>query len=163
MKTLAWLLGLVGLLATFACPAARAQTYHPNPALGEKLAKTPYITQPSNPGGKNILDNSCIYKDSFALSPSETVLDHCDATAATAAFTAKYGRPDVATPEPGGKTALEYFLLHNDNSYHVKVFVDCAGGKTETFAMVECKRERNRAKPAPPPDRRSFWKKVTPF
>lgn len=145
-----------------ACPPLRAQEppYRPFPALGEMLSKKLYIAQPSNPGGKNILDNSCIYKDSFSLSPSDEVLDRCDAAAATAQFTAKYGRPDATAPAPGGKTLLEYRLLHNENDYYVKVFIGCAGGKTESFAMVECKREKNRAKPGPPRDNRPFWKKI---
>ncbi|WP_300156980.1 hypothetical protein [Solidesulfovibrio sp.] len=158
------------LAATFACLAvlcsagpALAQTYHPNPALGELLSKTLYIVQPTNPGGKNILDNSCIYKDSFSLSPSKPVLEQCDAARGTAEFVAKYGRPDATAPAPGDKTLLEYFLLFNDNSYHVKMFVGCADGKTETFAMVECKVEKNRAKPGPPKDKKPFWKQISPF
>ena len=128
------------------------------------LAKTKYIAQPANVGGKNILDNSCIYKDSFSLSPSKMELETCDVAKATADFTAKYGRPDATAPAPGGKTLLEYFLLFNDNSYHVKVFVGCSGGKTETFAMVECKVEKNRAKPGPPPkEGKPFWKQLSPF
>ncbi|WP_428566134.1 MAG: hypothetical protein ACP59X_05815 [Solidesulfovibrio sp. DCME] len=152
------------LLVVCCCRPALAQTYHPNPALGEMLAKLPYIAQSNNAGGRNILDNSCIFKDSFSLSPSKEVAKQCDAARATAEFTAKYGPPDATSPAPGGKTQLEYFLLFNENSYHVKVFVGCADGKTETFAMVECKVEKNRAKPGPPPkEARDFWKKLSPF
>ena len=159
---------MVATLCFFAtllcCRPALAQPYHPYPALGELLAKTKYIAQPANVGGKNILDNSCIYKDSFSLSPSKMELETCDVAKATADFTAKYGRPDATAPAPGGKTLLEYFLLFNDNSYHVKVFVGCSGGKTETFAMVECKVEKNRAKPGPPPkEGKPFWKQLSPF
>lgn len=151
---------LAGLL--WAGPAL-AQNYHPNPALGEMLAKLPYIAQSNNAGGRNILDNSCIFKDGFSLSPSKEVAKQCDVARGTAEFTAKYGPPDASAPAPGGKTLLEYFLLHNDNSYHVKVFVGCADGKTETFAMVECKVEKNRAKPTPRKEERDFWKKLSPF
>jgi hypothetical protein len=152
--------------AVVLCWAAKApaQTYHPNDALGELLVKTQYIAQSNNAGGRNILDNSCIFKESFSLSPSKVVLEQCDVARGTAEFTAKYGPPDASAPAPGGKTMLEYFLLFKENSYHVKVFVGCAGGKTETFAMVECKIEKNRAKPGPSPkERKSFWKQLSPF
>lgn len=145
-----------------AMPAA-AQDFHPYPELGEKLAKTPYLSQPANTGGRNILDNSCIYKDSFALSPNEPLAETCAVPAEVAKFTAKYGQPATSTPAPGGKTMLEYFLLFHNNSYHVKVFIGCAGGKTESFAMVECKVEKERARSGPPKDKKSFWKKLAPF
>ena len=164
----AFLPGLFAVLVALAvwAPPIRvlAQDFRPNAALGELLAHTPYVKSRTNPGGGNILDNSCIYKDSFSLSPSKMELETCDVAKATADFTAKYGRPDATAPAPGGKTLLEYFLLHNDNSYHVKVFVGCSGGKTETFAMVECKVEKNRAKPGPPPkEGKPFWKQLSPF
>lgn len=158
-----WTLVLVVLALLGASPAV-AQNYHPDPALGDMLAKTPYLAESNNPGGKNILDNSCIYKNGFSLSPSKLTPGTCDPGRAVAEFTAKYGPPDATAPAPGGKTLLEYFLLFNDNSYHVKVFVGCAEGQTETFAMVECKVERNRAKPGPPPrERKPFWKQLSPF
>jgi hypothetical protein len=153
-------LAVLALLPAAGPARAQEPAFHPNAALGEMLAKKLYITQPTNPGGKNILDNSCIYKDSFSLSPSEELLDRCDLPAATGQFTAKYGRPDATSPAPGGKTLLEYFLLFNENEYHVKIFLGCAAGKTEAFAMVECKRERNRAKPGPPKDNRPLWKRI---
>ncbi|MFU2209378.1 hypothetical protein [Solidesulfovibrio sp. C21] len=143
-------------------PAA-AQDFRPNQALGDLLSKKSYIAQPNNAGGKNILDNSCIFKDSFALSPSEPLDETCNIQAAVAKFTTQYGQPATTAPAPGGKTILEYFLLYNNNSYHVKIFLGCSGGKTESFAMVECKVERNRAKPGPPKDKKSFWKKISPF
>ena len=147
------------LLTLLAAPV-RGQDYRPNTALGELLAKKEYIRSNTNPGGKSILENSCIYKDSFSLSPSEPLLDHCDVAAATAQFTAKNGLPDLVTDAPGGKKVLEYHLLHNENSYFVKIYIGCAAAKTEVFAMVECKVEKNRAKPGPPPDRRPFWQKM---
>ncbi|UJX39375.1 hypothetical protein K9F62_11605 [Desulfovibrio sp. JY] len=143
-------------------PAA-AQDFRPNQALGDMLSKKPYIAQPNNAGGKNILDNSCIFKDSFALSPSEPLDETCNIPAAVAKFTSQYGQPANTAPAPGGKTMLEYFLLYNNNSYHVKIFLGCASGKAEFFAMVECKVERNRAKPGPPKDKKSFWKQLSPF
>lgn len=142
---------------------AQAQDYRPNPALGAILAKKPFIETKTNPGGKGILDNSCIYKDSFSLSPSEVVLDRCDVAGATARFTAQNGPPDQASDAAGGKKLLEYRLLHNENSYLVKVYFSCAQDKTEQFVMVECKKEKNRAKPGRPPDERPFWKKLSPF
>lgn len=150
---------------------ARAQTpaptpakdYRPNAALGQALAKKPFIETKTNPGGKGILDNSCIYKESFSLSPSEIVSEHCDAAGAAAKFTGQYGPPDQASDADGGKKLLEYRLLHNENSYLVKIYFGCAQGKTEQFALVECKNEKNRAKPGRPPDERPFWKKMSPF
>lgn len=150
-----------GLLVLLPGPA-NSQDYRPNAELGETLAKKPYIKTKTNPGGKGILDNSCIYKDSFALTPSETVLDRCDVAAATAQFIAKNGPPAQASEAPGGKKTLEYRLLHNENSYLVTYHIGCAGEKTELFAMVECKHEKNRAKPGPPPDKRPFWKNMLP-
>jgi len=149
--------------ATLAAGPALAQDYQPNAALGQALAKKPFIETKTNPGGKGILDNSCIYKDSFALSPSEVVLDRCDLAGATAKFTTQYGPADQASDAAGGKKLLEYRLLHNENSYLVKVYFSCAKETTEQFAMVECKVEKNRAKPGRPPDGRPFWKKLSPF
>jgi hypothetical protein len=152
------------LLVFAVCFPALAQDFRPNQALGEKLSKTPYIAQPANPGGKSILDNSCIYKESFSLSPNETVnKETCAVPAAVAKFTAQYGQPAASAPAPGGKTMLEYFLLFNNNSYHVKVFIGCEGAKTETFAMVECKVEKNRVRPELPKDKKPFWKSISPF
>jgi|GEM_PF-1871543 len=155
---------LAALLAVLCCAAqAAAQTaptaqtplpYRPNEALGEKLAKTPFVASPSSPGGKDILGNSCIYKDTFSLSPSEELLEHCDIPAALARFTAKYGPPAQAGEAPGGKKLLEYHLEYKDNQYHVRYFVGCAAGKTEAFAMVECTREKNRVMPGGPPGKR---------
>jgi len=161
MRNMALFIGLALLVVLAVTPAlAQEPACHPNEALGAMLSKKPYITQPTNPGGKNILDNSCIYKDSFSLSPSEELLDRCAIPEGTSQFTAKYGPPDATSQAPGGKTLLEYFLRHNENDYHVKIFIGCAAAKTEAFAMVECKREKNRAKPGPPPDNRPFWKKI---
>jgi len=142
---------------------AQAQDYRLNDALGQALTKKPYIETKTNPGGRGILDNSCIYKDSFSLTPSEVVLDHCDVAGATAKFIAQYGPPEQTSDAAGGKKLLEYRLLHNENSYLVKIYLSCAQDKTEQFAMVECKNEKNRAKPGPPPDNRPFWKKISPF
>ncbi|MHC1790150.1 hypothetical protein [Solidesulfovibrio sp.] len=150
-----------GLTLALLAGPAHGQDYRPNAVLGEALAKQPYIKTKTNPGGKGVLDNSCIYKDSFSMTPSETVLDRCDVAAATAEFTAKYGPPAQTAPAPGGKMSLEYHLLHNENSYLIKYYLGCAGDKTERFAMVECRQEKNRAKPGPPPDNRSLWKKLT--
>ena len=150
-------------LLLWAAPAL-AQDYRPNAALGELLAHTPYVKSGTNPGGKNVLENSCIYKESFSLSPNETVnKEACAVPAAVAKFTAQYGQPAASAPAPGGKTMLEYFLLFNDNSYHVKVFIGCEGAKTETFAMVECKVEKNRVRPELPKDKKPFWKSISPF
>lgn len=149
--------------ATLAAGPALAQDYHPNDALGQALAKKPFIETKTNPGGKGILDNSCIYKDSFALSPSEVVLERCDLAGGTAKFTTQYGPADQASDAGGGKKLLEYRLLHNENSYLVKVYFSCAQNTTEQFAMVECKVEKNRAKPGRPPDGRPLWKKLSPF
>ncbi|MFP5260222.1 MAG: hypothetical protein ACLGQH_14465 [Acidobacteriota bacterium] len=161
----------VALAAVLLLPAgpARAQApvqakdYRPNAALGQALAKKPFIETKTNPGGKGILDNSCIYKESFSLSPSEVVLDHCDVAGATAKFTGQYGPPEQASDADGGKKLLVYRLLHNENSYLVKIYIECSQGKTEQFALVECKNEKNRAKPGRPPDERPFWKKLSPF
>lgn len=142
---------------------APAKDYRPNAALGQALAKKPFIETKTNPGGKGILDNSCIYKESFSLGPSEVVSEHCDVAGATAKFTGQYGPPEQASEADGGKKLLVYRLLHNENSYLVKIYIGCAQGKTEQFALVECKNEKNRAKPGRPPDERSFWKKMSPF
>jgi hypothetical protein len=153
---------LVLTVLLVAAAPARGQEYRPHPALGETLSKKEYIRSKTNPGGKSILENSCIYKDSFSLSPSDTLLDRCDVAAATAQYTAQQGLPDLVTDAQGGKKVLEYRLIHNENSYFVKIYIGCTGGKTEAFAMVECKNEKNRAKPGPPPDNRPFWEKVMP-
>ena len=157
------LAGAVALAAVLAAGPALAQDYHPNDALGQALTKKPYIQTKTNPGGRGILDNSCIYKDSFSLTPSEVVLEHCDVAGAAAKFIAQYGPPNQASDAAGGKKLLEYRLLHNENSYLVKVYFSCAQDTTEQFAMVECKNEKNRAKPVPPADNRPFWKKISPF
>ncbi|BAH76202.1 hypothetical protein [Solidesulfovibrio magneticus] len=150
-------------LSPWAIPALTlAQDYRPNTALGELLAHMPYVKSGTNPGGKNVLENSCIYKDSFSISPSKEVLERCDVAGAVAEFTAKNGPPDLVSEAPGGKKLLEYRLLHGGNSYFVKIYVACAGGKTEIFAIAECKEEKNRVKPGPPKDDRSFWKKMLP-
>lgn len=156
-------LAVLVLAAILAVAApVQGQDYRPNTALGELLAKKEYIRSKTNPGGKSILENSCIYRDSFSLSPSEEVLDHCDVADATARFTSKNGLPVLVTDAPGGKKVLEYHLLHNENSYLIKIYIGCAAAKTEVFAMVECKVEKNRAKPGPPPDNRPFWQKLMP-
>ena len=150
-------------LLLWAAPALTlAQDYRPNAALSELLAHTPYVKSGTNPGGKNVLENSCIYKDSFSISPSKEVLERCDVAGAVAEFTAKNGPPDVVAEAPGGKKVLEYRLLHGGNSYFVKISVACAGTKTEIFAIAESKEEKNRVKPGPPKDDRSFWKKMLP-
>ena len=153
---------LVALAAWTAPIRALAQDYRPNAALSELLAHTPYVKSGTNPGGKNVLENSCIYKDSFSISPSKEVLERCDVAGAVAEFTAKNGPPDVVAEAPGGKNVLEYRLLHGGNSYFVKFYVACAGTRTEIFAIAECKEEKNRVKPGPPKDDRSFWKKMLP-
>jgi hypothetical protein len=151
------------ILLAWAAPArTQAQDYRPNTALGETLSRTPYVKSATNPGGKSILENSCIYKDSFSMSPSTELLDRCDVAAALAQYTAKNGLPDLVTDGSGGRKVLEYRLLHKQNSFYVKVYIGCAGSKTESFAMVECKDEKNRVKPGPPPDDRPFWKKMLP-
>lgn len=162
-RTVPSIVAALACAAALAAGPAPAQDYHPNDALGQALAKKPFIETKTNPGGKGILDNSCIYKDSFALSPSEVVLDRCDLAGATAKFTTQYGPADQASDAAGGKKLLEYRLLHNENSYLVKVYFSCAKDTTEQFAMVECKVEKNRAKPGRPPDGRPFWKKLSPF
>ena len=88
-----------------------AQDYRPNAALGELLAHTPYVKSGTNPGGGNVLENSCIYKDNFSISPSKIVLERCDVAGAVAEFTAKNGPPDLVSEAPGGKKVLEYRLL----------------------------------------------------
>ena len=135
-------------------PPPAAPVCRPNEPLGEKLAKTPFVASPSSPGGKNILGNSCIYKDTFSLSPSEALLDHCDIPAALAQFTAKYGPPAQIGDAPGGKKLLEYYLEFKENQYHIKFFIGCAAGKTEVFAMAECLREKNRVMPGGPPGKK---------
>jgi hypothetical protein len=153
----------IALLPWAAPTLTLAQDYRPNAALGELLAHTPYVKSGTNPGGGNVLENSCIYKDSFSISPSKIVLDRCDVAGAVAEFTAKNGPPDLVSEAPGGKKVLEYRLLHGGNSYFVKIYVACGGTKTEVFAVSECKEEKNRVKPGPPKDDRAFWKKILPY
>lgn len=132
---------------------APAAEYRPNEPLGELLSKTKSLSMPNNAGGHNILENSCLYKPDFSMSPSTEFLDHCDLAGATAQFVAKYGPPAGTGQAPGGKTVLEYFLLFKENAYHVRVFLGCAEGKTETFAIVDCVNEKNRYMPGGPPGR----------
>jgi len=143
------------LLWMLAATPTQAQTYRVNAPLGELFAKKTFISMPNNPGGKNILENSCIYKDTFSLSPNETLLDQCNVGEAISQFTTKYGRPDQTSQAPGGRTVLEYFLEYKENQYHVKLFVGCTSGKTDAFAMVECTREKNRVMPGGPPGKHS--------
>lgn len=140
-----------GLLVLASASPVLAQVYHPNDALGELLAKTKSLSMPNNAGGKNILENSCIFKTDFSISASEQLLDHCDIPGAISQFVAKRGQPDQTANAPGGKTVLEYFLVYKENQYHVKIFIGCADAKTETFAMVECVNEKNRVMPGGPP------------
>ena len=142
---------LLILTLVLAATPALAQTYRPNDALGELLDKTKNLSQSGNAGGKNILENSCLYKDSFSMSASAEFLDHCDIREATGRFIAKYGPPNQTGQAPGGKTVLEYFLTYKENDYHVKIFLGCADQKTETFAIVECVHEKNRFMPGGPP------------
>jgi hypothetical protein len=142
---------LLTLVLVLAASAAPAQTYHANDALGERLVKTPPLSQSGNAGGKNILENSCIYKNTFALSASEDLSDRCDIPREVGKFVSKYGQADQVSMAPGGKQVLEYFLKFKENDYHVKVFIGCAAEKTEVFAMVECVNERNRVMPGGPP------------
>lgn len=141
----------VVLVFVLTASTAFAQTYRAGDALGEFLSKTRPLAQPGNAGGKNILENSCIFKNSFSISASEIFLDPCNLSEAIGKFTAKYGQADQVGTAPGGKTVLEYFLLFNDNQYHVKFFFGCTDAKTELFAMVECGLEKNRVMPGGKP------------
>ena len=152
----------LALAFVLAAGPAPAEDYRVNAALGELLAHKQHLPSPTTPGGRNVLDNSCIYKDSFSLTASDVLLDRCDVAGATARFTAKYGRPDQTSQAKDGKTVLEYFLEFKENRFNVKFFIGCAADKTEGFALVECRREKNRVKPGPPPDDRPFWKKMLP-
>ena len=141
-------------MAQTAAPAASptaSPVYRADDALGALLAKTKSLSQSGNAGGKNILENSCLYKDSFSMSASEPFLDRCDVSQASGQFIAKYGPPNQTGQAPGGKTVLEYFLTYKENDYHVKIFLGCADQKTETFAIVECIHEKNRFMPGGPP------------
>ena len=69
-----FLLAVLAALAAWAPIRTQAQDYRPNAALGELLAHTPYVKSGTNPGGGNVLENSCIYKDSFSISPSKEML-----------------------------------------------------------------------------------------
>jgi hypothetical protein len=149
------LLLLALALTTLLPQALPAADFHPNAPLGELLVKTKSLSGPNNAGGKNILENSCLYKPDFSMSASEEFLDHCDLPAATSQFLTKYGPPATTGPAPGGKTVLEYFLRFKENDYHVRVFLGCEEEKTKIFAIVECITERNRFTPGGPPgDRR---------
>lgn len=143
---------LFALVLVLAASSALAQTYRVNDALGEQLTKKMHtLAQPGNAGGKNILENSCIFKNSFSISESEKLHDQCNIQDAIGQFVAKHGQADQVSVAPGGKTVLEYFLLFKENQYHVKLFIGCAEGKTEIFAMVECVLEKNRVMPGGKP------------
>jgi hypothetical protein len=143
---------LAGLLLLATSSPALAQVYHPNEPLGKTLSKVKSLSMPNNAGGKNILENSCIFKNNdFAISASEQVLDHCDIPGAVGQFVSKNGQPDQTSQAPGHLTVLEYFLLFKENAYHVKVFIGCDDAKTDYFAKVECINEKNRVMPGGPP------------
>lgn len=145
------LFAVLALLTLTVAPLP-AQPYHPMDHLGEKMAKTKPLSQSGNAGGRNILENSCIYNDTFALSASEELLDHCDKPTAIAQFIQQNGQPDTVSQAPGDKTVLEYHLLFKGNAFRVKMFLGCEAGKTEAFAMVDCINEHNRIMPGGPPD-----------
>ncbi len=143
-------------LAILAASPAPAQTYRVNEALGELLSKQNNLSLPSNPGGKNILEHSCIYKNDFSLSASEKLLETCDVPKAVGEFTAKYGRPDQTAKAQDGRTILEYFLEYKQNQYRVKFYIGCADNATDAFSMVECTLEKNRVPVGGPPKKRPF-------
>lgn len=136
-------------LCLFACapvpPALRS-----GETLGERLERTRSLTRSGNAGGKNILENSCLYKGDFSISASEPVRETCDINQAVGDFVGKYGPPARTSQAPGDKTVLEYDLLFKENAYRVRFFFGCAEGKTEAFAMVECVNEKNRFMPGGP-------------
>lgn len=152
----------VVLVLVLTTSAAYGQTYRAGDALGEFLSKTRTLAQPGNAGGKNILENSCIFKNSFSISASEIFLDQCNLSEAISKFTAKYGQPDQVSTAPGGKTVLEYFLLFKENQYHIKFFFGCTEAKTELFAMVECGLEKNRVMPGGKPGEKPMRSGKTP-
>jgi hypothetical protein len=141
---------LAGVLLLATAFPATAQVYHPNEPLGKTLSKIKSLSMPNNAGGKDILENSCIFKNDFSISASEQLLDHCNVSEAIGQFTSKNGQPDQTSQAPGNLTVLEYYLLANENAYHVKFFIGCEDAKTTFFVKAECINEKNRVMPGGP-------------
>lgn len=138
----------VGLCVLLLARPALAQTYRPNQALGKTLSKIKPLAMPNNAGGKNILENSCIFKNNgFSLSASEQLLDQCNIPEAIGQFVEKNGQPAHTEKAPGNLRVLEYFLLFKGNQYHIKFFVGCDADRTTIFSKVECINEKNRIMP----------------
>ena len=149
---------LSGLLLLLAASPAFAQVYHPNEPLSKTLSHIKSLSMPNNAGGKNILENSCIYKNDFSISENEELLDHCNSSEVVGQFTAKNGQPDRVSQAPGNRTMLEYFLLSKENSYHVSFYIGCDADKTTVFTKVKCVNEKNRVMPGKPPKKHfGFW------
>ncbi len=141
---------LPGIILVLVSCQAFAFDFKPNDALGEALRKTKYMAMPNNAGGENILENSCIFKDTFSLSHSEKVKDACDRAGVVADFVGKYGPPDVRSEADPKRTTLEYNIEYKENQYNIKAIVGCEQQTTELQYMVECKKEKHMKMPGPP-------------